>query len=212
MRAIIVGCGRVGAGLADGLARAGDQVTIIDMSSDAFRRLDPAFSGSAVRGDGTDEDVLRRAGAQGADVFFALTEGDNRNILAAQLASETLGIRQVVAKINDPVRADAYTSLGIATICRTTMLIGALARFVDRREGLPLSGEGVLPVTGHHPGVDHDQAREAEATGARGMPAGPAPAAGEVGTAGEARGVAEVGVGSGNAPRERSAFAAPRGK
>ena len=94
MRAIIVGCGRVGAGIAERLARAGHEVTVIDISTEAFSRLESDFPGSAIRGDGTDEDVLRRAGAEGADLFFALTEGDNRNILAAQLAAETLGHRR----------------------------------------------------------------------------------------------------------------------
>src|SRR6478735_734298 len=101
MRTIIVGCGRVGASLAGRLARAGDEVTIIDLRTEAFDRLDDDFPGQAVRADGTDEDALRRAGAEGVDRFFALTEGDNRNILAAQLASERFDIKVVVAKIND---------------------------------------------------------------------------------------------------------------
>jgi trk system potassium uptake protein TrkA len=149
MRTIIVGCGRVGAGLAEQLARANHDVTIIDVSTEAFARLESDFPGTAIRGDGTDEDVLRRAGAEGADCFFALTEGDNRNILAAQLANESLGIQKVVAKINDPVRAEAYTSLGIATVCRTTLLVDALARDL----GLPgdPGAQGVSPSTGHHP-------------------------------------------------------------
>ena len=94
MRAVIVGCGRVGAGLAERLARAGHEVTIIDISSEAFGRLEPDFPGQAVRADGTEEDVLRRAGTEGADWFFALTEGDNRNVLAAQMAAETFGVKQ----------------------------------------------------------------------------------------------------------------------
>src|SRR5688572_1428590 len=129
MRAVIVGCGRVGAGLAERLARAGHGVTILDTNTDAFARLPSDFPRAAVRGDGTDEDILRRAGAEGADWFFALTEGDNRNVLAAQIANETFGVRDVVAKVNDPVRADAYTTLGINTICRTTILVETLARF-----------------------------------------------------------------------------------
>ena len=166
MRVIIVGCGRVGAGLAESLARAGNDVTILDISSEAFRRLEADFPGQAVRGDGTDEDVLRRAGADGADAFFAVTEGDNRNILTAQLAAESLKIPQVVAKINDPVRAQAYRDLGLATICRTTMMVDALARFL----GLP-GEQGVAAVstaTGHHPGGEHHaEPPGAEPTAAR---------------------------------------------
>jgi trk system potassium uptake protein TrkA len=148
MRVIIVGCGRVGAGLAERMSRDGHEVTILDVDSSAFKRLEADFPGQALRGDGTDEDVLRRAGTDGADIFFALTEGDNRNALAAQLASETFGVGQVVAKINDPVRAEAYTTLGLATICRTRLLVDALARYsgLDPDPG----AEGVQPATGHH--------------------------------------------------------------
>jgi len=150
---VIVGCGRVGAGLAERLAREGNEVTIVDIDTEAFRRLEPDFPGQAIRADGTDEDVLRRAGIENADWFFALTEGDNRNAFAAQLATETFGVENVVAKINDPVRAEAYATLGLATICRTRLLVDAMARYV----GLPADegADGVRPAEGHH---DHRDA------------------------------------------------------
>jgi trk system potassium uptake protein TrkA len=129
MRAVIVGCGRVGAGLAERLAREGHDVTVIDNNTEAFSRLEPDFPGQAIRADGTDEDVLRRLGTDKADWFFALTEGDNRNAFAAQMAAESFGVKNAVAKINDPVRAEAYTMLGLATICRTRLLVDALARY-----------------------------------------------------------------------------------
>ncbi|MCU0531769.1 MAG: TrkA family potassium uptake protein [Syntrophales bacterium] len=132
MRTIIVGCGRVGAGIAQKLEAEGHDVTILDTSNSAFNRLDHSFRGQALRGDGTDESVLRRAGAEGADCFFALTEGDNRNVLAAQLAAETFGIPRVLAKINDPVRARAYAAMGIDTINRTAMMIDAIERYLGR--------------------------------------------------------------------------------
>ena len=140
LRAIIVGCGRVGAGLAEHLARAGHDVTVIDLSTHAFNRLEPDFPGHAVRADGTDEDVLRRLGTQDADLFFALTEGDNRNVLAAQLANETFAVPHVVAKVNDPVRAEAYTALGLATICRTRLLVDALAQYAGLEADLGANG------------------------------------------------------------------------
>jgi trk system potassium uptake protein TrkA len=171
MRAVIVGCGRVGAALAEQLSASGNEVTILDVHSEAFRRLPSGFAGAAVRGDGTDEDVLRRAGAEGADAFFALTEGDNRNVLAAQLASESLGVPTVVAKINDPVRADAYASLGIATICRTNLLVDALLRYLDL-PGLPETVGVRAPTGTHHPDGrgDHGALRpvDARARSARG--------------------------------------------
>jgi trk system potassium uptake protein TrkA len=154
---VIVGCGRVGAGLAERLARAGHDVTIVDLNTDAFNRLEPDFPGQAIRADGTDEDVLRRAGADNADWFYALTEGDNRNAFAAQLALETFGVENVVAKINDPVRAEAYTTLGISTICRTRLLVDALATHA----GLPEDpgADGVRVAEGHH--AHHDGAEPA---------------------------------------------------
>jgi trk system potassium uptake protein len=149
---VIVGCGRVGAGLAERMSREGHEVTIVDIDTKAFGRLEPDFPGQALRGDGTDEDVLRRAGTDRADLFFALTEGDNRNALAAQMANETFGVQRVVAKINDPVRAEAYAALGLATICRTRMLVDALARHA----GLSADpgGTGVQAPTGHHGHAD----------------------------------------------------------
>jgi trk system potassium uptake protein TrkA len=152
VKIVIVGCGRVGAVLAGEFHQGGHDVVILDLRTDAFDRLPSGFRGSAVRGDGTDEDVLRRAGAEGADVFIAMTEGDNRNVMAAQLAHEALGVRRVIAKINDPVRADAYADLGIATLCRTNLMSDAINGYL----GLPTpSRAGVLAPTGSHPGGEH---------------------------------------------------------
>jgi trk system potassium uptake protein TrkA len=157
MNVIIVGCGRVGAGIAERMARAGHKVTVVDISTNAFTRLEEDFPGEAIRGDGGDEDVLRRAGAEGADLFLALTEGDNRNILAAQLATETFRIPQVVAKINDPVRAEAYRELGMATICRTRLLVDALARHVGL-DADPGADGVALPTQPHVHHVEPTQA------------------------------------------------------
>jgi len=132
MRVIIVGSGRVGAGMASQLAEEGHEVVILDVKTEAFRRLAPGFSGQALRGDGTDTSVLERAGAQDCEWFFALTNGDNRNILAAQLAKQTFGIPHVLCKINDPVRSKAYSTLGIDTINRTEMLIDSISRYMGK--------------------------------------------------------------------------------
>jgi trk/ktr system potassium uptake protein len=135
---VIVGCGRVGAALAEAFDQGGHEVVVIDLSTKAFDRLSGEFKGQALRGDGTDEDVLRKAGAAGADVFLALTEGDNRNVMAAQVAVEKLTVGKAVAKINDPVRAAAYAELGIATVCRTTMLTDAVLSFLNlANTGMP---------------------------------------------------------------------------
>jgi trk system potassium uptake protein TrkA len=135
---VIVGCGRVGAGLAEAFDNGGHEVVIVDLSTRAFDRLSDEFKGQAVRGDGTDEDVLRRAGAEGCDIFLALTEGDNRNVMAAQVAMEKLSVGKALAKINDPVRAAAYADLGIGTVCRTTMLTDAILGFLGLGDtGMP---------------------------------------------------------------------------
>jgi trk system potassium uptake protein TrkA len=132
MRVIIVGSGRVGAGLASQLAEEGHEVVILDTSTNSFRRLAPGFSGQALRGDGTDTSVLERAGAREAEWFFAMTNGDNRNILAAQLARQTFGIPHVLCKINDPVRSRAYATLGIDTVNRTEMMLDSIGRYMGR--------------------------------------------------------------------------------
>jgi len=149
VKTVIVGCGRVGASIADAFDKAGHIVVVLDLQTRAFDRLPSSFKGEAVRGDGTDEDVLRRAGAEGADVFLALTEGDNRNIMAAQLAEEALDVKRVIAKINDPLRAQAYADLGIATLCRTGLMMDAVNVYL----GMPASDlPGMLAPSGRHPG------------------------------------------------------------
>jgi trk system potassium uptake protein len=155
VKIVIVGSGRVGASAAELWDTAGHEVVLLDISTRAFERLPSTFGGTAVRGDGTDEDVLRRAGAEGADVFVALTEGDNRNVMAAQLAVEAFQIPRVIAKINDPVRAAAYAELGIATLCRTGLMVDA----INGHLGLPPSGlSGMLAPSGIHPGGEHHAA------------------------------------------------------
>jgi trk system potassium uptake protein TrkA len=153
LKIVIIGCGRVGASAADLYDKGGHDVIVLDSDTSAFDRLPSTFGGKAIRGDGTDEDVLSRAGAEDADVFLALTEGDNRNVMAAQLAMEALGARRVIAKINDPLRANAYAELGIATVCRTGLIVDAMNGYL----GLPSSGlPGLLPPTGsHHAEVGH---------------------------------------------------------
>jgi trk system potassium uptake protein TrkA len=126
MRVIIIGCGRVGAATATELDKRGDHVTVIDVNQHAFEKLPSDYSGITIRGNGADEDVLRSADAQMAEVVMALTEGDNRNVMAAQLAKHVFGVPRVIAKINDPLRAKAYRTLGLETICRTNILSEAL--------------------------------------------------------------------------------------
>jgi trk system potassium uptake protein TrkA len=120
MKVVIMGCGRVGARVAGLLDHTGNQVTVIDTDSRAFRRLPPSFGGETIIGTGIDEDVLRKAGIEDADAFVAVTNGDNRNIMAAQVARLIFGVPEVVCRIYDPVREDTYRRLGLTTVCPTT--------------------------------------------------------------------------------------------
>lgn len=119
VKTVIVGCSRLGARLATILDSQGHEVTVVDVDSLAFRRLPDSYGGSTVIGTGIDEDVLLTAGIDRADIFIACTNGDNRNIMAAQLAGSAFGVGQVLCRIYDPVRAETYRKLGIDTISPT---------------------------------------------------------------------------------------------
>jgi trk system potassium uptake protein TrkA len=101
-------------------------VTVVDITGDAFRRLGPKFRGQKVVGTGMDRDVLRRAGIEEADAFIAVTQGDNTNIMAAQIVKNVFKVPHVMARIYDPIRATAYRELGITTLCTTTLACGIL--------------------------------------------------------------------------------------
>ena len=124
MRVLIVGCGRVGATLARMLSEQDHKVTIIDQTADAFRRLGTKYKGERMVGSGTDTDVLKRAGIENADVFVSVTDGDNRNIMAAQIAKHVYNIPCVLTRIYDPSRAQAYRDMGIHTFCPTSIAAG----------------------------------------------------------------------------------------
>jgi trk system potassium uptake protein TrkA len=113
---VVVGCGRVGSGLARAVEAAGHTAAVIDRQERAFRRLGADFGGTTVVGVGFDRDRLAEAGIEKADALAAVTNGDNSNILVARIARETYGIQKVVARIYDPRRAAIYERLGIATI------------------------------------------------------------------------------------------------
>lgn len=134
MNIVILGCGRVGSTFARLMHHDGHNVTIIDLQSEAFRRLGTKFRGNRIVGNGIDEDVLKRAGIENAQVFIAVSQGDNRNIMAAQIAQHVFNIPTVVARIYDPVRADRYRQLGIVTLCTTTIATGLMRDFVTTGE------------------------------------------------------------------------------
>jgi trk system potassium uptake protein TrkA len=113
---VIMGCGRVGSTLARILQTRGHTVAVIDVNTDAFRRLGPDFAGKMVKGVGFDREVLLESGIRDADAFAAVSSGDNSNILAARVVRETFEVHNVVARIYDPGRAEVYERLGIPTV------------------------------------------------------------------------------------------------
>ncbi len=119
MKIIILGCGRVGAALAQQLDAAGHEVVIVDRNQDAFARLGPDYTGGMVMGTGIDEDVLRKAGIEDADAFVAVTNGDNTNAMSAQIAKLVFHVPHVVARLYDPVREETYNTLGLDTVSPT---------------------------------------------------------------------------------------------
>lgn len=125
MKVLIVGCGRVGSRIAHELDSGGHSVTIIDRDPGAFKRFEMRgvfsneFRGSFIVGDGTESDLLRKAGIEDADCFVALTDGDNRNIMAAQIAQHMFNVPRVVCRIYDPIRTEVYRKLGLQVFCPT---------------------------------------------------------------------------------------------
>jgi trk system potassium uptake protein TrkA len=121
VKIIIMGCGRVGAQLASLLDAEGHQVTVLDIDAHSFRRLPPSFGGTALVGDGTDEEMLRKAGITEADAFVAVTQGDNRNVMGAQIAKNIFNVLRVICRIYDPLRKDVYEALGLEAVSPTTV-------------------------------------------------------------------------------------------
>jgi trk system potassium uptake protein TrkA len=121
MRYLIVGCGRVGSTLAKLLVAEKHDVVVVDENPAAFKRLGSRFGGGVEVGTGIDFDVLKRAGAERADGFVAVTDGDNRNVMAALIAQRMFRIPKIVARIYDPLRGQLYRELGIETFSPTTL-------------------------------------------------------------------------------------------
>ena len=117
-----MGCGRVGSQLATVMDANGHDVTVLDTEDYSFRRLSPNFGGTALLGNGTEEDSLRRAGIEEADAFVAVTQGDNRNVMAAQICKHIFNVPKVICRIYDPLRQELYSTLGLDAFSPTTIL------------------------------------------------------------------------------------------
>ena len=131
MNVLIMGCGRVGAQLASLLDNEGYRVTVLDVDAYSFRRLTPSFSGNALVGDGTDEGALEKAGVKEADAFIAVTQGDNRNVMAAQIGKLIFNVPKVICRIYDPLRKEIYQALGLEVISPTTVFAQLLKERIE---------------------------------------------------------------------------------
>ncbi len=126
MKVVIMGSGRVGAQLAGLLDAEGHQVSVLDNDAYSFRRLPPDFGGMALVGNGLDQEALKKAGIEEADAFVAVTQGDNRNVMAAQIAKHIFNVPRVICRIYDPLRQELYQTLGLEAISPTTIFAGIL--------------------------------------------------------------------------------------
>jgi trk system potassium uptake protein TrkA len=129
-----MGCGRLGAELARMLESDGHELAVLDIDKYAFDHLSPDFKGRKILGDGTDQDTLRRAGAERADAFVATTRGDNRNALASQIAQHVFRIGRVGSVIFDPMREEVYRGLGLRTINPTKLEAELLRDLIEEDE------------------------------------------------------------------------------
>jgi trk system potassium uptake protein TrkA len=127
VHAVVVGCGRVGSAVASRLAAEGWTVSVIDQSMESFNRLDPAFTGDRVEGHALDEDTLCHAGITHAEACIVCTDGDNTNLVTAQIVQRKYGVQKTVARVLDPGRAELYARLGLQTVCPTTTAIDTLS-------------------------------------------------------------------------------------
>jgi trk system potassium uptake protein TrkA len=126
VKALVIGCGRVGSTVAKGLSSDGWDVTVVDESEDALQRLGPSWRGGFVVGHGMDVKVLEDAGVGDADAAVVSTDGDNSNIVIGQVLQKRYGIGTVVVRVLDPARAEFFAERGLQTVCPTKTAISVL--------------------------------------------------------------------------------------
>ena len=127
-----MGCGRVGARLATLLDLEGHTVTVLDTDAYSFRRLPSEFGGTALVGSGVDQEDLEKAGISEADAFVSVTQGDNRNVMSAQIAKHLYNVPKVVCRIYDPLRRELYNSMGIEAFSPTTIFAQMLKEKLEK--------------------------------------------------------------------------------
>jgi len=140
MNILIIGCGRVGSELAGLLDKRGHDVSVIDRHEENFERLPGDFGGFTTAGVAIDQEVLKKAGIETCDAVCAVTQDDDLNIMAAQLAEEIFRVPRVFARISDPDKSDVFKGFGIHTVCPTTLTAeAAMAAIEDISEEASVS-------------------------------------------------------------------------
>jgi len=150
VKVIIMGCGRVGAELAVMLEQDGHEVTMLDSDPAAFGPLGylpQEFRGIRMVGNGIDQDALRNAGIEQADVFVSATRGDNRNVMACQIAKHVFSVPRVVSRVFDPIREEMYRSLGLRTINPTRIQARLLKEALEKEDEPVSAGPGAREET-----------------------------------------------------------------
>jgi trk/ktr system potassium uptake protein len=138
VKAVVIGCGRVGSSVAKGLHADGWDVTAVDESEDALMRLGPNWQGGFVLGHGMDTRVLERAGVEEADAGVVATDGDNTNVVIGQVLQKRYGIASVVVRVLDPARAKFYADRGLNTVCPTQIAISLLLESLQANAPAPM--------------------------------------------------------------------------
>jgi len=130
-KVVIMGCGRVGAALATDMEQEGNDVLVLDIDPEAFRFLPDGFRGTTYVGNGMDVDVQRKIGVDKADVFVSTTRGDNRNVMAAQIAKHVFGVKVAASRVFDPLREEMYRNMGLRTINPSRVQSKRLKRIIE---------------------------------------------------------------------------------
>lgn len=131
---IIIGCGRLGANLANTLSDEGGNVLIMDKNKDSFRKLSPSFGGLPVAADGMDFDALIEANIQKAGAVVVVTNNDNANVMIAQIAREVFHVKHVIARLYDPEREYIYREFGIDTICPAILSAKEMEKILSKAD------------------------------------------------------------------------------
>ena len=162
MKIVIMGCGRVGTRLAQLFDEEGHDVAIVDLHTESFARLGPNFHGTTMAGTGIDEDVLKSVGIEHADLFLAVTNRDNSNIMAAQIAKMTFRVPRVIARIYEPDREETFHQLNLETICPTTLISNRIYEAVSTGEDAHMPGIEPAPLPSLPAGIEAVAARPME--------------------------------------------------